>query len=157
MFAFPMIQDWNTTTRLWLRLGSTDAGLREIEREVNLSVDICESRLQSFNDVYDNITNSLEQIVDLINSGVDGLLTDGAKEVWLMMLVYWVMISKSLVVIRFLLMISQLVFYIFTHCRKIILTFLQFRGGLLKTSNLNFLHLEYVISINPNMYISLYI
>ena len=33
-----------------------------------LSLDICASRLQSGNDVYDGIADSLEEIVDLLNS-----------------------------------------------------------------------------------------
>ena len=68
-----------------------------------------------------------------------------------MMLAYWEMISGILVIIKFFLRISQLILYIFNHQIKIILTFLQFMGGLLTTSNLTFLHYKYVISINPNM------
>ena len=79
------------------------------------------------------------------------MFMDGGKYVLLMILVYWVMISRSLVIIRFFIGRSQLVLYIFTHRIKIISTFLQFMGGLFTTSNLTFLHYKYVISINPNV------
>ena len=93
-------------------------------------------------------------LIELITR-VDGLFMDGATEVWLIMLVYWVMISRKLVILRSFLRISQLMLYIFTNRRMIISAFLKFRGGLLTTSNLTFLHYKYVIAINQNVGMSL--
>ena len=53
--------------------------------------------------------------------------------------------------IRFILRISKLTLFIFTHQGKIIPTFLQFMGGLLTNSNLTFLHYKYVIAINQSV------
>ena len=72
-----------------------------------------------------------------------------------MTLVYWVMISRSLVVIRFFIRRSQLMLYIFIHQRKILSILLQFRGSLLTTLNLTFVHYKYVIAINQNVGMSL--
>ena len=80
---------------------------------------------------------------------------DRTKEILLMMLVSWLMLSIILVIIRFFLRRYQLMLYIFTHRRKIISIFLQFMGGLLTTSNLTLLHNKYVIAINPNVGMSL--
>ena len=74
-----------------------------------------------------------------------------------MVLVFWIMISRRLVMIRFFLSISQLILYIFTHQGKSIPNFLQFRGGLLTTSNFTFIHYKNVIEINQNMGMSLWI
>ena len=79
------------------------------------------------------------------------------KEFLLMMLVYQVMISKSMVIIRFFLRRSQITLYIFNHRRNIVSAFLQFMRGLLTTPNLTFLHYKYVIAIYPNVGMSLYI
>ena len=93
----------------------------------------------------------LTKILILLTPRVDGLFMGGAKYVWLMMVVYWVIISRSLVIISFFLRRYQLMLYIFTHRRNNISTFLQFIGGLLTTSNFTFLHYKYVIAINPSV------
>ena len=40
----------------------------ETLKKGNLSVEICASRLQPSNDAYNNIVDSLEEIVDLVNT-----------------------------------------------------------------------------------------
>ena len=127
----------------------------EIFTKGNFSVDIHASRLQSCNDAYNDIVDVFDEIVDLVNYEGWWLFMNGAKKVCLMILVYWVMISSSLVIIRFLLRRYQLMLYIFTHQINIILNFLQFIESLLTTSNLTFLRYKYVIAINPNVGMSL--
>ena len=111
--------------------------------------------MQSVNDACDNIVDACDEIVDLVNSeGVwtvygwgkrgfindVGLLGNNIKEP-----------GDN----KFLSQYISLIFYIFTHRRKIISTFLQFMGGLLTTPNLTFPHYKYVIAIHPNLGISL--
>ena len=55
-----------------------------------------------------------------------------------MILVYWVIISRNLMMIRLFIRRSKLMMYTFIRQRNIISTFLQFMEGLLTTSNLTF-------------------
>ena len=56
-----------------------------------------------------------KKLLNYFTQRMDRMFMDGEREVLLMVLVYWVMISRKLVTIRFFIRISQLMLYIFTH------------------------------------------